>query len=181
MPKSWAVGIIGMVVIGGVWLVASRVREVGLPIREAPQPGYRAPGFSLRTLEGETLSIGDLRGRAVILNFWATWCPPCRAEMPAFQRLYARYRDRGLVVLGVNATSGDDRAAVLAFRQQYGLTFPILLDEAGQVQQRYRITALPTTFFIDPQGIIRDVVIGGPLSEAAMEARLSDLLPSGTP
>lgn len=180
MSKSWTAGIVLLMLMGGIWLVVSRVREAGLPTREAPQPGYRAPSFSLRTLEGETVSVADLRGRAVILNFWATWCPPCRAEMPAFQRLYARYRDQGLMVLGVNATSGDDLATVFAFRQQYGLTFPILLDEAGQVQQRYRVTALPTTFFIDPRGMIRDVVVGGPLSEAAIEARLSQLLPPGT-
>ncbi len=180
MPRSWMFGIALIALVGGIWLIGSRVRETGLAVREAPQPGYRAPGFSLRTMEGGTLSLADLRGRVVVLNFWATWCPPCRAEMPAFQRLYARYADRGLVVIGINATKGDDLAAVFAFRQQYHLTFPILLDEAGQVNRSYRVSALPTTFFIDPQGIIRDVVVGGPLSEAAIEARLRDLLPSGS-
>lgn len=179
MPKSWALGIALIALVGGAWLIGSRVREAGPAVREAPQPGYRAPGFSLRTLDGESLSLSDLQGRTVVLNFWATWCPPCRAEMPAFQRLYARYADRGLTVIGVNATLGDDLAAVFAFRQQYHLTFPILLDETGQVNRRYRVTALPTTFFIDSRGIIRDVVVGGPLSEAAIEARLSEILPAG--
>ncbi len=179
IPKSWTLGIALVALISGIWLIGSRVHEAGLAVREAPQPGYRAPGFSLRTLDGETLSLSELRGRTVVLNFWATWCPPCRAEMPAFQRLYARYVDRGLMVIGVNATLGDDLAAVFAFRQQYQLTFPILLDENGQVNRSYRVTALPTTFFIDSNGIIRDVVIGGPLSEAAIEARLSEILSAG--
>lgn len=179
MPKSWALGIALIMLVGGIWLIGSRVREAGIAVQEAPQPGYRAPGFSLRTLDGESVSLSDLRGRAVVLNFWATWCPPCRAEMPAFQRLYTRYADRGLMVLGVNATLEDDLAAVFAFRQQYHLTFPILLDESGQVNRRYRVTALPTTFFIDSRGMIRDVVVGGPLSEAAIEARLSEILPAG--
>ncbi|MCS6963028.1 peroxiredoxin [Thermoflexus sp.] len=178
MSKPWMMGIALVALVGGIWLIGSRVHEAGLAVREAPQPGYRAPRFSLRNLEGKTLSLSDLQGRAVVLNFWATWCPPCRAEMPAFQRLYARYADQGLMVIGVNATMGDDLAAVLAFRQDYHLTFPILLDETGEVNRSYRVTALPTTFFIDPQGIVRDVVVGGPLSEAAIEARLSTLLPA---
>jgi peroxiredoxin len=176
MRYRWIVGIGLVAVIGIAWIGWSRSRTLELPVREAPQPGYRAPDFSLPALGEETLTLSQLRGQAVVLNFWATWCPPCRAEMPAFQRLYARYADRGLTVIAINAAFSDTPEAVADFRQHYGLTFPILLDASGEVNRSYRITALPTTFFIDPQGMIREVVVGGPMSEAAIEARVRTLL-----
>jgi cytochrome c biogenesis protein CcmG/thiol:disulfide interchange protein DsbE len=179
MRYRWLLGIGLAAVIGIAWIGWSRSGALGLPVREAPQPGYRAPDFSLPALSEETLTLSRLRGRAVVLNFWATWCPPCRAEMPAFQRLYARYADRGLMVIAINATFSDAPEAVADFRRRYGLTFPILLDASGAVNQRYRVTALPTTFFIDPQGTIREVVVGGPMSEAAIEARVRTLLSEG--
>ncbi len=176
MRYRWIVGIGLVAVIGIAWIGWSRSGTLELPVREAPQPGYRAPDFSLPALGEEILTLSQLRGQAVVLNFWATWCPPCRAEMPAFQRLYARYADRGLTVIAINAAFSDTPEAVADFRQHYGLTFPILLDASGEVNRSYRITALPTTFFIDPQGMIREVVVGGPMSEAAIEARVRTLL-----
>ncbi|MER3468893.1 MAG: TlpA family protein disulfide reductase [Thermoflexus sp.] len=167
--------------IGGAWLWRSRVTAPAPIVAEAPRPGYRALAFTLPALDGGTVSLTQFRGRAVILNFWATWCPPCRAEMPALQRVYARYADRGLVVLGLNATASDDPAAVRAFQQRYGLTFPILLDESGTVNRTYGVAALPTTFFIGPDGQIREIVVGGPIREAALEARIRTLLPAGGP
>ena len=142
----------------------------------APQVGFQAPDFTLTTLQGDTLRLSDLRGRAVILNFWASWCPPCKAEMPAMQRVYADYADQGLTIVAVNFTANDPRPNVEAFVARYGLTFPIPLDEGGQVFATYRVYSLPTTFFVGPDGVIRDIVVGGPMAEALLRTRAESLL-----
>lgn len=115
-------------------------------------PGNPAPEFTLPTLDGETISLSDLRGQAVVLNFWASWCPPCRAEMPDLERLYQTYRTDNLVVIGVNLQ--ESPVTVRSFVEREGLGFPIVLDRDGSVTNLYRIIPLPTTFFIDPDGII---------------------------
>lgn len=143
----------------------------------APRAGFLAPDFTLRTPIGVRVTLSELRGQAVILNLWATWCPPCQAEMPALQRVYQDYRERGLTVLAVNATDQDRREAVAPFAQQNGLTFPILLDESGEVSRLYLLRSLPTTFFIDAEGVIREVVVGGPISEALLRSWVERLLP----
>ncbi len=142
----------------------------------APQAGFLAPDFTLTTLEGEVVTLSSFRGKAVLINYWTSWCPPCRAEMPAIQRAYEAYRDRGFVVLAVNGTNQDALSDVQNFVLEYNLTFPILLDEAGSVGSLYRINALPTSFFIRPDGIIEEVVIGGPMSEALISTRVETLL-----
>ncbi len=110
------------------------------------------------------------------MNFWATWCPPCRAEMPAMQRVFRDYEDRGLIVLAVNSINQNSLNAVGEFIEQYGLTFPILLDDQGVVANEYQIRSLPTTFFIDSKGVIREIVIGGPMSEALLRSRIENML-----
>jgi peroxiredoxin len=142
----------------------------------APRPGFQAPEFSLQTSTGEPAALSDLRGQAVLINFWASWCTPCRAEMPAIQEVYEAFRERGLVVLGINATDQDTLDEALGFTQAMGLTFPILLDVEGGATRLYEIRAFPTTFFIDRQGIIREVVVGGPMSEALLRIRVEQLL-----
>lgn len=96
--------------------------------------------------------------------------------MPAIQRVYERHRDDGLVVVGLNVTSQDSQAAAQAFVRQFGITFPIALDRDGTVSDRYELIGLPSTYFIDREGIIRDVIIGGPMSEAVMLANVEELL-----
>ncbi len=142
----------------------------------APQVGFQAPDFTLTTLDGRTLRLHDLRGQAVILNFWASWCPPCKAEMPALQRVYEDYRDRGLVVVAVNVTAQDARPNVEAFVADYGLTFPVPLDLDARVASAYRVHSLPTTYFVGPDGVIHDIVIGGPMAEALLRQRAEALL-----
>jgi peroxiredoxin len=142
----------------------------------APQEGFLAPDFSLETMDGETYALSALRGNMVIVNLWATWCLPCRAEMPAIQRVYEKYKDSGLVVLAVNSTSQDNAASVEAFLAEFGLTFPVVMDTDGKVSRLYRLTALPTTFFIGRDGIIRKVTIGGPMSETSLQAAVEALL-----
>ena len=142
----------------------------------APRQGFLAPDFTLQSLEGKTYTLSELRGQAVLVNLWATWCPPCRAEMPAMQKMYKEYKEQGFVVLALNMTYQDTPSAVLPFSQEYGLTFPILLETNGKVAQRYQLRSLPSSFFIDRDGIIQEVVIGGPMAEALLRTRIESLL-----
>ena len=125
---------------------------------------------------GRRYDFLELRGRPVVVNVWTSWCPPCREEMPALQRVYQDYQDRGVVILGLNSTVQDTREAALAFATEQGLTFPILLDEDGEATRLYQVRALPTTFFIDAQGMIQDVIAGGPMSEALLRIRVEQLI-----
>ncbi|MEX2161931.1 MAG: TlpA disulfide reductase family protein [Anaerolineales bacterium] len=121
----------------------------------APEVGALAPDFKLQTIQGEAVSLGDLRGQIVLVNFWATWCGPCKLEMPAIQE---RYNDGGFAVLAIDFNEPLDQ--VQAFVVDLGLEFPILLDPGGAVQELYRIRGYPTTFFVDAHRIIRIVHIG---------------------
>ncbi|MBI3152905.1 MAG: TlpA family protein disulfide reductase [Chloroflexi bacterium] len=142
----------------------------------APQAGFTAPDFTLKTPEGEEYTLSELKGNAVLVNLWATWCPPCRAEMPAIQKMYDEYKDQGFVVLGVNMTYQDDPFAIGPFVSEYGLTFPILLDETSEVGAAYQVRSLPSSYFINRLGIITEVVIGGPMSEALLRTRIEEAL-----
>ena len=131
-----------------------------LPL-EVDQP---APDFFLRTLNGRSVRLSDYQGKTVVLNFWASWCPPCRREMPDFQTLWEERGPSGLddiVILAVNLLPEDTIAAAEGFVDEFGLTFPILLDTSrGEVAQRYGVQALPATFFIDRDGIVRTTALG---------------------
>jgi len=123
--------------------------------------GEPAPGYAAPTLDGDTLALEALRGRVVLLNVWATWCAPCRVEMPALDRLYRQYRDDGLVVVAVSVDAGSDAARLVRrFVADLGLAFPVLLDPAGTVQDRFGVNGLPTTFLIDRTGRIRARLLG---------------------
>jgi peroxiredoxin len=160
-----------------VWILLSRVPATALssPSGVAPQKGFAAPDFSLETSQGEKIELSALRGKPLILNFWASWCPPCRAEMPALQALHERYGSE-FVLLGINASTQDSLPKAYQLIAELNLTFPILLDSSGTAVSAYRVFSLPTTFFIDRQGIIREVVVGGPLSEVSLRARLEPLI-----
>jgi cytochrome c biogenesis protein CcmG, thiol:disulfide interchange protein DsbE len=142
----------------------------------APRTGFLAPNFDLKTPEGKLISLSDLRGQAVLVNLWATWCPPCRAEMPAIQKLYDEYKDQGFEVLAVNMTYQDRPQAVLPFVQANDLTFPILLDGTGNMARKYELRSLPSSFFVNRDGTIHEVVIGGPMSEALLRTRIESIL-----
>ena len=171
------VGLI-ILVLGAAWIGASRKApgqafSGGIP---APRAGFIAPGFSLEDQYGSPMALEDFRGQAVLVNIWASWCPPCRAEMPAMQRVYESLKDEGFTILAVNATAQDSRADALEFISQYGLTFPILFDTEGVVARMYENRALPSSYFIDPQGRISEVVIGGPMAETLLVTRVEQLL-----
>jgi thiol-disulfide isomerase/thioredoxin len=166
-------------VLAVAWIALTRVPASAVPASAAPpspRQGFAAPDFTLETLDGSQLTLSELRGRPVMLNLWASWCLPCRVEMPAIERVYQRHREDGLVVVGLNVTAQDSEAAARAFAQEFGLTFPIVLDRDGAASARYELMGLPSTYFIDRQGIVREVIIGGPMSEAVMLSHIQDLL-----
>jgi peroxiredoxin len=125
-----------------------------------PATGEPAPDFALRLVDSdEVVRLSDFRGQTVLLNFWATWCPPCRAEMPEFQAVYeGRLPDGDFVVLAVDLEETD--AQVQRFLDELGLTFPVAMDHAGEVARHYGVRGLPATFFIDRDGIVRERVLG---------------------
>jgi len=126
-----------------------------------------APDFTLPALTGETVHLRDYRGQVVLVNFWASWCPPCVAELPAIHAFYQSHRQEGFIVLAVNAEEGT--ATVQDFVQRQGFTFPVLLDSHGGVMNRYGVRALPTTFIVDRQGNIRYVHRGEISSQTLAE------------
>lgn len=129
--------------------------------------GQPAPPFELASLSGEKVSLEDYQGKVVVVNFWATWCPPCRAEMPGIQQVYAQYREQGVVVLAVNAH--EERSLVNEFVFSNGLTFPVLLDAQSIAGNQYQASGLPTTVIIDRDGTITHMQ-SGPLTAEQLEA-----------
>jgi peroxiredoxin len=121
--------------------------------QEKSLQGYLAPQFTLRNLEGNLVSLNSFKGQVVVLNFWATWCVPCRIEMPAFENLYRRYRSQGVTVIGVSLDKGNDEK-VKKFVEEYQLSFPVLMDSDGEAEKLYPSVSIPFTFVIDKSGRI---------------------------
>ena len=141
---------------------------------QAPEIGEMAPDFQLPTLEGQTVSLSDYRGKPVLLNFWASWCGPCQYEMLFLQQTYEKWTGRGLVVLAVNLQESPD--VVKEFMVDFGLSLPVLLATDPEVPLSYNVRGIPATFFIDKSGIIRDIKVGPFTSEAEIEERLLKIM-----
>jgi peroxiredoxin len=114
--------------------------------------GMRAPELELQTLDGGTVRLSDLRGQPVMINFWAVWCGFCRTELPEMQQVFEAYRDQGFTILAVDVQ--EDRSVVEPFAGELGLTFPVLLDSRAEVSRSYRVRGLPTSYFVDQNGVI---------------------------
>jgi cytochrome c biogenesis protein CcmG, thiol:disulfide interchange protein DsbE len=171
--------IVVTLVLTGLWIaVTAFLLPPGTEqlVNAAPRQGFKAPDFELQSLTGGSVRLSDLEGQAVLLNFWASWCAPCQAEMPAFQEVHETYSEDEFIVLAVNMTAQDNLSDVNQFVDKHGLTFTILLDEFNEVGRQYTVRALPSTYFISKEGIITEVVVGGPLPEALLHARVADLL-----
>ncbi|MBT9166633.1 MAG: Thiol-disulfide oxidoreductase ResA [Chloroflexi bacterium] len=143
-------------------------------MQTGPQVGKLAPAFTLPAIDGQDISLHNLRGKAVLLNFWATWCPSCRAEKPHLIAAYNDFADRGVVMLGVNI--GESPSLVREYVIQKGIPFPVLLDTETQVASLYQVRGIPTTFLIDGQGVIREVRIGAFRNAADVAASLGKII-----
>lgn len=156
---SVAGAFLGVLIIGLVWFTVSRENGAALPaVGELNRP---APDLALPTLDGGSVRLADLRGKVVLVNFWGTWCEPCKEETPALQAAHQRLESEGLVIVGVNLRrqeTSDD--AVREFVQRYGVTYPIALDVDGEAARLFQISPIPVSYFIDREGTIRYVRIG---------------------
>lgn len=194
------------IIVGVIWYIEYRPEGARSPTGElygpadlppelvppgaevAAEEGALAPDFLLEQLDGPDLRLSDFRGQPVVLNFWATWCSPCRKEMPQFVRAYDKYRDDGLVIIGLNLQEGKTIAR--NFAEDYGMEFPIVIDRDGEMKDRYRALGLPTTYFIDRDGVVRSVFRGpfveerdgtdvqDAIGESELEQRIAEILPA---
>jgi len=156
--------IVGYTVAGSLFEEEERPPDVGDPVA----------AFALESLAGGTIGTGDYAGRPMVVNFWGTFCPPCVEETPALQRMYEKYEDQGVVILGVNL--GEKPVVrVEQFVDRFGVTYPVLLDPELDVRDRYGVRQYPTTFFVDASGVVREVKIGG-MTEGYIEAGIQRLL-----
>ena len=139
----------------------------------APIMGKLAPDFVWYGADGKAIRLSDFRGKIVLVNFWATWCPPCKAEMPEMESYWRENKDKDFVILAVD-DGAEDEATIRNFMGQYRLTFQALNDTSGQVSSAYRVNGIPASFFIDPQGVIRDTVVGG-MTKGIIAAKVAKL------
>ncbi|MBS4195447.1 redoxin domain-containing protein [Lederbergia citri] len=148
-------------------------------LNEGLSQGDIPPDFELTTLEGEKVRLSDFNGKKVILNFWATWCPPCRAEMPHMENFYKKHAEKmNVEIIAVNLTAeergGNGPEKVKKFIEEYGITFRVPLDEAGEVADKYRIIPIPTSYLIGTNGVVQKKILG-PMDEEMMVKLVKDL------
>ncbi len=139
-----------------------------------PVQGQPAPNFAFRYPDGSSYSLADFKGQPVIVNFWATWCPPCRREMPGLVKAYETYKDDGLMIIEVDVAEPPE--AVAKFVDEYGMTMPVVLDQRQEVTRLYRTDSFPTSFFIDENGVIQARWVGY-LPEEELAANLAKIMP----
>jgi cytochrome c biogenesis protein CcmG/thiol:disulfide interchange protein DsbE len=166
--NTWMkLGLLGALSLGGAELAVNRSKP-----RIAH--GTPAPAFTLRDTEGRTVSLGSLKGRVVALNFWASWCGPCREEIPDFAKVYAAHRGKCFEILGLAEESGT-RDEVVASARQFGINYPVLLDDYGKVSDDFKVPAYPRTFLIDASGNVRKAFEGS-VDADDLEKALAPLL-----
>jgi cytochrome c biogenesis protein CcmG/thiol:disulfide interchange protein DsbE len=157
-------------------LVLSLLGLMGWGIVQAasgPLDAGIAPDFTLTTFRGETVTLSELRGRVVVINFWASWCPPCREEAAYLERTWRKYRDRGVVFIGVDYA--DTRKEALAYIAEFDITYPNGPDIGTRISRAYRIRGVPETFFVDKRGQLRGMHIG-PLKPPELDQKIEELL-----
>lgn len=173
----WVIGgvLVGLLVISLVYnLFASRSNQQSILNRFAVVDKHPAQPINLRTLDGQRFDLAAQRGKVVIVNFWGTWCEPCKDETPALQAAYAKLQAQGLVIVGVDMFDGErdqynrTEAHVQAFTQRYGVTYPIALDDQGATTRAYQLYNIPVSYIVDPEGNVR-YIRTGPMTVADVE------------
>jgi thiol-disulfide isomerase/thioredoxin len=163
MKKNiWVLAAVVILVAAALYQNFVQADEVSLPKEEAPKAKFLAPSFSLTGMDGNTYHVGGPRDKALLINFWASWCGPCKLEAPDLTEIYEEYKDR-LDIYAVNATNDDDKKNAEAFVAEYGFEFPVLWDlpkGEGSVVDLYRIGGYPTSFIVDKNGVIQEVILG---------------------
>ena len=167
----WQIAIIGVLLIFLVFL-AWRLIQTNQSEQRA---SGEAPAFSFTTFEGDTISLEDLAGKGIVLNYWASWCDPCRDEAELLESYWQREKDNGIVFLGLDYL--DQEPAALEYLAEYGISYPNGPDLQSQAARRYGIKGVPETFFISPTGQIEEIVIGPITNEAQMESLLDRIRP----
>jgi len=170
--ERWSGILLALLMLAALGLAGRNILAIALgPL--PPGPGKPAPAFAGENLRGEKVDLGSLKGKVVLLDFWATWCPPCVASMPHLQKIQDDLGSRGLIVLGVNQEPGEEEK-VRRFLQRRSLTFPSIVDR-GNIHVTYGVYSFPTTFVIDRQGIIR-ATFRGPASEESLVKAIEPVL-----
>ena len=166
-----AVWILAFIVLAAavVWFAPQIAARVA-----APRTGGSAPDFTLESTEGQKISLSAQRGKPTVVFFVASWCEVCRAEMPTMVETFRAHQKHAVVFLGVDIY--EDWETARAFREEFKMPFPLLVDAYGDVTTRYRVNGTPTTFFVDRDGVIRDVVVGGPLDCAYLDKEITPLI-----
>lgn len=168
-------GLVLIGLVGAIMLVTSHpAKSDSSPVAPVPVTlGFPAPQLELTDLNGQAVSLADFRGRYVLLNNWATWCPPCRAEMPVLEAFYRDHRERGFILIAVEA--GDPPEMVQEFVDRYQISFPVWLDPENQALRGFANNALPSSYLIDPEG---QVILGwsGAVTRAALDSHVAPLL-----
>jgi cytochrome c biogenesis protein CcmG/thiol:disulfide interchange protein DsbE len=169
--RAW-MGVFVLILIAFVGLLAVRLLQTNQTEQRA---AGEAPPFTFTTFDGATISLDDLRGQGVVLNFWASWCDPCREEAALLESTWQQEKDNGIVFLGLDYL--DQEPAALKYLAEYGITYPNGPDLQSAAARRYGIKGVPETFFIDPAGKIQEVIVGPITNQAHMNALLDSIRP----
>jgi cytochrome c biogenesis protein CcmG/thiol:disulfide interchange protein DsbE len=172
-PRRGGLGLGSMVLLAGILAVVAVFGWALIRSNQTQPTTGPAPDFTLTTYDGQEIRLSDLRGQVVIVNFWASWCVPCRDEAPDLQRVHERYQDRGVTVVGIAYT--DTEANARAFIEEFNMTYPTGPDLGTRISDRYNILGVPETFIIDQQGNVVKFIIA-PTTERELSAIIDGLL-----
>jgi thiol-disulfide isomerase/thioredoxin len=178
--------LVGVAIAAIVWFFdrpgaanSQSVTVTAAAVGAGPKVGKPAPDFELTQIDGTTVWLSDFKGRPIWINFWASWCPPCRAENPDIEAAYNRHKDEhGLVLLA--PAIGEGRDSVASYMGRADLSYPVGVDPTTQIAANYRVLGIPTHIFVDREGIIREIRVGA-MSEKTMEKKLSEIITPATP
>lgn len=160
--------LLAVMIIGGIAIGTSLFKE-----KTVPRAGSAAPDFKVAGVDGKVHRLSDYEGKYVVLNFWGTYCPPCREEMPDLQKQADKWNGSDIAIIGMNA--GENQVTVKSFLDQYGIRFAIFLDETEEIRKSYGVLQYPTTFFIRPDGKIQEIKIGQ-MDEAFIDRAISAMM-----